>query len=86
MVQMATKASQPETRNEKLETKFTRRQLATALSASAVLLAQPQGPGPLPSNPDEELKAVKDSIQQNLQQLAKFDLPMTTEPAAHFKA
>jgi hypothetical protein len=76
---------QPETRKQKPETKFTRRQLAAALSTSAVLLAQAPAP-PLPSNPDEELKAVKESIQQNLQQLAKFDLPMSTEPAVHFRA
>ena len=73
-----------ETRNEKRETKFTRRELALALSTSAVLLAQ--APAPLPSNPDEELKAVKDAIQQTSQQLAKFDLPMSTEPAVHFRA
>ena len=66
------------------ETKFTRRQLAVALSTSAVLLAQ--APAPLPANPDEEIKAVKDSFQQNMQQLAKFDLPMFVEPAVHFKA
>jgi hypothetical protein len=77
-------SSQPETRNEKRETKFTRRELALAVSTSAVLLAQ--APAPLPSNPDEELKAVKDTIQQNSQALAKFDLPMSTEPAVHFKA
>jgi hypothetical protein len=67
------------------ETKLTRRQLAAALSTSAVLLAQAPT-APLPSNPDEELKAVKDSIQQNLQQLAKVDLPMFIEPAVHFRA
>ncbi len=66
------------------ETKLTRRQLATALSASTLLLAQPQSP--LPSSPEEELKAVKDALEQNLQQLAKVDLPMSTEPAVHFKA
>ena len=66
-----------------MSTKLTRRQLAAALSTSAVLLAQ--APAPLPSNPDEELKAVKDTIRQNSEQLAKFDLPMATEPAVHFK-
>ncbi len=73
-----------EARNEKRETKFTRRALAAALSATAVLLAQ--APVPLPANPDEELKAAKDTIQQNSVQLAKFDLPMATEPAVHFRA
>jgi hypothetical protein len=75
---------QPETRNQKPETKFTRRELALAVSTSAVLLAQASAQ--LPSNPDEELKAVKDTIRQNSEQLAKFDLPMATEPAVHFKA
>jgi hypothetical protein len=75
---------QPETRNQEPETKFTRRALAAALSTSAVLLAQ--APPPLPSNPDEELKAAKDTIQKNSEQLAKFDLKMATEPAVHFRA
>jgi hypothetical protein len=76
---------QPETRNQKPETKLTRRALAAVLSTSAALLAQPPSV-PLPSNPDEELKAAKDTIQQNSAQLAKFDLPMSTEPAVHFRA
>jgi hypothetical protein len=76
---------EPETRNEKRETKFTRRALGAILSTSAALIAQTPGL-PLPSNPDEELKAVKDTIQQNSQQLAKVDLPMATEPAVHFRA
>jgi hypothetical protein len=69
--------------------KFTRREIATALSASATLLRQAPAP-PLPQNPppspDDELKAARDSIRQNSDQLAKFPLPMSTEPAAHFKA
>jgi hypothetical protein len=76
---------QPETRNQKPETKFTRRALVAGLSTSAALLAQTPSL-PLPSNGDEELKAVKDTIQQNSQALAKFDLPMSTEPAVHFRA
>jgi hypothetical protein len=76
---------QPETRNQKPETKLTRRALVAGLSTSVALLAQAPS-FPLPSNPDEELKAVKDAIQQTSQQLAKFDLPMSTEPAVHFRA
>ena len=64
--------------------KFTRREIATALSVSTVLLAQTPAP-PLPQNPDEELKAARDSIRQNSEQLGKFPLSMSTEPAAHFK-
>ena len=60
--------------------KLTRREIAASLSTSAVLLAQTPS-----SSPDDELKAAKDQIQQNAQALAKFPLPMATEPAAHFK-
>ena len=74
------------------KTKFTRREIATALSASAALLGQtpapplPQTPPPAPRlSPDEELQAARDSIRQNAEQLAKFPLPMSAEPAAHFK-
>ena len=66
--------------------KLTRRETVLGLSASAVLLAQTPAPPLLPSNPDEELKAVRDQIQQNLQQLDKVPLEMSTEPAVHFKA
>ncbi len=69
--------------------KLTRREIATALSASVVLRAQTPAP-PVPQNPalspDDELKAARDAIRQNSEQLAKFPLPMSTEPAVHFKA
>ena len=68
--------------------KFTRREIATALSASTVLLGQASVPPPpqnSPPNPDDELKAARDSIRQNSEQLAKFPLSMSTEPAVHFK-
>ena len=70
--------------------RLTRREAAIALSASTALLAQmpaqtPAQP-PLPQNADDELKASRDQLAQSAQQLAKFDLPMATEPAAHFKA
>ena len=69
--------------------KLTRREIATALSASAVLLGQApalQQPQNSPLSPDDELKAAHDSIRQNSEQLAKFPLPMSTEPATRFKA
>ena len=69
--------------------KLTRREIAAALSASAVLLGQTPAP-PVPQNPalspDDELKAAREAIHQNSEQLAKFPLPMSTEPAVHFKA
>jgi len=65
--------------------KLTRRDLGAMLSASAVALAQTPAQ-PLPSNPDEELKAAREGLAQNAQLLAKVDLPIATEPATHFKA
>jgi hypothetical protein len=64
--------------------KLTRRQLAAAVSAP-VLIAQ-TSPPPIPQNPDEELKAARDQNRQISEQLAKFPLPMLSEPATHFKA
>ena len=68
--------------------KFTRRELAVALSTSTVLLARPQTPNqsqPLPANPDEELKASRAQLHDNAEQLDKFPLPMSAEPATTFK-
>ena len=63
---------------------FTRRQLAVAVAGSATLLAQT--PPPLPANPEEEIAAIRTQLRANSELLAKFDLPISTEPAAHFKA
>ena len=72
--------------------KFTRRELAAALSTSAVLLARPQTPGATqappgsPSvTPDDELKASLAQLRDNADQLDKVSLPMDTEPATTFK-
>jgi hypothetical protein len=68
-----------------MSTKLTRRQLAAVISTSAVVFAQTQV-SPPPSTPDEELKAVRETLRQNFEQLAKVELPMSTEPAVHFRA
>jgi len=66
--------------------KFTRRELAAGLATSAVLLAQPQSqPQPLPANPEEELTAARSQLRDGADQLDKFPLPMSTEPATTFK-
>jgi hypothetical protein len=49
------------------------------------LLAQPPAP-PLPQTTGDELKAAENQNRQFSEQLAKFPLPMSTEPATHFKA
>jgi hypothetical protein len=72
--------------------KFTRRELAAALSTSAVLLARPQAQPPNPPavtppapTPDEELAAARTQLRDNAVQLDKFPLPMAAEPATTFK-
>jgi hypothetical protein len=68
--------------------KFTRRELAAALSTSAVLLARPQAPTAppaLPANAADELQASRAQLHDNADQLAKFPLPMAAEPATTFK-
>ncbi|MGP0074180.1 MAG: hypothetical protein ACLPWF_19885 [Bryobacteraceae bacterium] len=59
--------------------KFTRRELAAALSTSAVLLGQ------VPPPPGDELKTSRDQLRDSADQLDKFPLPMTAEPATIFK-
>lgn len=56
--------------------------LAAALSAAA---QQPAAPPPIPSNPEDELKAIQTGNRANADLLAKVVLPMSTEPAVHFK-
>jgi hypothetical protein len=58
---------------------MTRRSLALAL-AGGTALAQP------PASPDEELAAARKQLQSNGENLAKFEIPMATEPAFVFKA
>lgn len=64
--------------------KVTRRQMAAVLSAPALLAQTP--PPPQPQNAPDELQAAREQNRQIAQQLGKFPLPMTTEPAVHFKA
>jgi hypothetical protein len=69
--------------------KLTRRQAAAAISASVTALAQAQPPAStprLPANPGEELQAAMSLLRDNAEQLARFPLPMSTEPAVRFKA
>ena len=65
---------------------MTRRQLV--LTTPVMMLAQtPQAPRPaLPQNPQEELAAAREVQHRNADQLAKVAVPMSTEPAVHFKA
>jgi hypothetical protein len=58
-----------------------------AVAGSAALLGQTTPPSPpLPTNAEEEITAIRTQLRANSELLAKFDLPIATEPAAHFKA
>jgi hypothetical protein len=67
--------------------RLTRRKLVALVAALPAAAQQPPAqPPPLPANAEEELKAVQAQFQGAADQLAKTPLPMTTEPATHFKA
>jgi len=72
---------EPGTRNQ---TRFTRRKLAAGLCAPALLAQGP--PAPIPSTPDEELKAAREANQRNADQLAKVQVALSVEPDIHFHA
>jgi hypothetical protein len=62
--------------------KITRRMLAVSAIAS---LAAP-GQAPPPATAEEELKMAREQVRRNGEALAKYDVPMTTEPAFRFEA
>lgn len=64
---------------------LTRRELAAVIAAPALLAQTPAATAPLPQNAGEELQAARDQNRQTLDQLAKFPLPMDTEPATIFR-
>jgi hypothetical protein len=68
--------------------RLTRRELGATLATSAALLAQPQGQSQtqaLPATADDELKASRAQLRDGADQLDKFPLPMSTEPATTFR-
>ncbi|HVV44840.1 MAG TPA: hypothetical protein VHC72_06530 [Bryobacteraceae bacterium] len=66
--------------------RFTRRQLAgvaagsLAVSLGAVALAQ------TPAPPEDWDKIARESHRDNSEELASFEIPISLEPAFHFKA
>jgi len=65
---------------------LTRRELATA-ATGAVLVARAAGQSqnPVPTAA-EQAQAARDAYRRAAETLAKFDVPMSTEPAFRFKA
>jgi hypothetical protein len=71
--------------------KLTRRRLAAAAFGSAVLgpaaaLHAGGAQAPAPAPPGDLNTASKEQVHKHSETLAKFDLPMSTEPAFQFKA
>jgi hypothetical protein len=61
---------------------ITRRKLALAVLSTSAAAHAAQAPGPT-----EDLStAAAEQVRKNSEALAKFDLPMSTEPAFQFKA
>lgn len=65
--------------------KITRRDL-TAMLGSVAGIASVRAQSPPPSQPEDLNAAAKDQLRKNSATLSEFDLPMSTEPAFHFKA
>ena len=66
--------------------RISRRALVALAGALPAAAQQPAEVPPIPSTPDEELKAARAQYLANAEQLSKADLPMGAEPAVHFKA
>lgn len=64
---------------------LTRRSLA-GLVAAAATAASAQTPQAPPATSDEELTAARAAAKAWNEQIARTELPRSTEPAAHFKA
>jgi hypothetical protein len=67
-----------------MKRKFTRRELGIAVAAAGTLAANAQTPGRSDDQPLE--KSARERNAQNGETLAKFELPISTEPAFQFKA
>ena len=72
--------------------KITRRRLAAAALGSPVVLGSvaavhaASAQAPAPAAPEDLNAAAKEQVHKHSETLAKFDLPMSTEPAFQFKA
>jgi hypothetical protein len=64
--------------------KLTRRRLGVVVAAGAAAqIAPAQAPARVEENPD--LETARTQARNNAQAISRVKLPMTTEPAVHFK-
>ncbi len=66
--------------------KLTRRELVVAAGAIGAAGALAQTPPTQPQGARDFAKEARDNVQHNGETLAKFGIPMATEPAFQFKA
>lgn len=69
--------------------KLSRRNLLALAGTGAALMeaaAQAQDAQPAPATPEARLAAAREDNRQSAERLAKFDIPMSTEPAFSFRA
>jgi hypothetical protein len=66
--------------------KITRRRLAAAALGSGIALRAGEAQTPDPATPGDLNATAKEQVHKHSETLAKFDLPMSTEPAFQFKA
>jgi hypothetical protein len=71
----------------------TRRKLARMIASTTALTGIAIAGTPIPAeaqapaaDSDEETRSAHELLRNNTQALAKVKMPMTTEPAVHFKA
>jgi hypothetical protein len=69
-----------------MDARITRRKLVALAAAAPAAAQQPVTPPPIPSTPEEERQSILAQLRSNADALAKVPLPMSTEPAIHFKA
>jgi hypothetical protein len=67
-----------------MKRKFTRRELALAVAAGGAVAANAQTPAG--SNDQAMERSARERNAQNAETLAKFEIPISTEPAFQFKA
>jgi len=63
--------------------KLTRRQLATAVCATAILQAQTEQHA---AAPGDDLQIARERLKSNAEALSQHELPAATEPAFRFQA
>ena len=66
--------------------KLTRRTLFATVAAVPLVAAAQDAPPAAATSREEDLKSARDTLANNLAQLAKVEVPIATEPAFIFKA